>query len=58
MHVKVYPVVGGLVDIFVGDGWENWSRLFIAKNGTVTHMGGAKLARWVMKEVGHAYRQK
>jgi hypothetical protein len=49
MFVKVYPVTNNLVDLFFGEGWEDWTRVLItAKVGhpvarqDVRVMGGTK----------------
>jgi hypothetical protein len=49
MNVRTYPVTNNLVDLFFGEGWEDWTRVHIAaKPGQsvtrkdVTVMGGAK----------------
>lgn len=52
----IYPITNNLIDVFVGEGWENWSRLFIGKDGNCTHFGGEKLPKWVMEQVGRSFR--
>ena len=52
----VYPVTNNLVDVFVGEGWEQWTRLFVAKDGSTTHMGGEKLPKWAATQVGRSFR--
>lgn len=30
--MKIYPVTNNLLDVFIGDGWENWSRWYWKNN--------------------------
>ncbi len=40
--MKIYPIFSTLVDVFVGDGWEQWSRVSI-KRGVLTVLAGLQL---------------
>ena len=40
--MKLYPIFPSLVDVFAGDGWENWSRWKSIK-GTWFQIGGSKI---------------
>ena len=58
--MKVYPIYATLVDVFLGSGWKNWSRVSI-KRGRVAAIGqevgvplviaGAQLPDNVLNEV-------
>lgn len=48
--MKLYFIYGTLVDVFLGDGWKNWSRVSI-KRGTATVIAGAQLPDHVLNEV-------
>lgn len=37
--MKIYPVTNNLLDVFIGDGWENWSRWYW-KNNTLKQVSG------------------
>lgn len=35
----IYPVVGHLVDVFKGDGWKEWSRVYCSLDTPKLMMG-------------------
>lgn len=39
--MKTIKVTNRIIDVFFGDGWENWSRWSVA-NGNVEQIGGKK----------------
>ncbi len=44
--IKFMRAGDNIVDVFVGDGWENWARV-IRKNGKLIHLKGIKLPKVV-----------
>ena len=40
--MKIYPLFTKLVDVFIGDGWLNWSR-WRAVNGKWNQVGGIEV---------------
>lgn len=48
--MKVYPIFSTLVDVFVGEGWENWSRVSI-KRGRAQVILGQQLSADELKVV-------
>lgn len=63
--VKVYPITGSLIDLFFGDGWDDWTRVYVsAKVGhpvtrkDVTVLGGAKRSVALLVASVEAWRSK
>jgi len=48
--MKLYPVFGSLIDVFVGEGWENWTRISI-KRGRIFIVAGAPLDVNTLSEI-------
>lgn len=62
--VKVYPITGSLVDLFFGDGWEDWSRIYVTtkvghpvRKQDITIMGGAKRSMSLLVSVVESIRK-
>lgn len=41
--MKTIKISSKLVDVFTGDGWENWSRWEKSKTGFLKQVGGAEI---------------
>lgn len=41
--MKIYPIFTNLVDIFTGDGWEQWSRWRLINKKHWIQIGGQKI---------------
>jgi len=48
--MKLYSVFGSLIDVFVGEGWENWTRISI-KRGRIFIVAGAPLDVNTLSEI-------
>jgi hypothetical protein len=48
---KVYPVTKSLVDVFLGDGWKNWTRLVKKGDVFVPQKGNTALGSSVISMV-------
>lgn len=46
--IKVISISDSLADVFVGDGWYNWTRV-LKKNGKFHILGGNKLHSIIYK---------
>lgn len=51
--MKIYPIFSTLVDVFMGEGWENWSRVSIKRDRPQV-IGGAPLSAEVLNAVKEA----
>ena len=54
LQAKFLKAGDNIVDVFVGDGWENWARI-LHKEGKLVHLKGIKLPKiiysYIQKEV-------
>ena len=41
---------GNVYDVFIGDGWDNWGRVAVSKNGC-HYVGGIRLPNSVLRDV-------
>jgi len=48
----------GYYDIFVGDGWENHTRVQLKKNKQLVHVDGNKFLPWQMNQLTHFFRNE
>jgi enolase len=48
--VKLYPIFSTLVDVFTGEGWENWTRISI-KRGKIQVLAGNQLTAEEIAEI-------
>ncbi len=51
MNISNIKVIrnGKTFDVFIGDGWENWSRIQKNKDGSLTHIAGLSLPKFFFK---------
>ena len=49
--MKVIKITNHLVDVFMGDGWENWGRFFRSKTGVISQIGGNPLPKYILAEL-------
>jgi hypothetical protein len=48
--MKLYPIFSTLIDVFQGEGWENWSRVSI-KRGKAQVIAGGQLTDEQLSEI-------
>lgn len=41
--MRLYPVIGGIIDVFHGDGWLDWTRIIYTDERRIAHAGGRRL---------------
>ncbi len=46
--IKCIKVNDNLVDVFIGDGWENWARI-LRKGNTLIHLKGIQLPKLIYR---------
>lgn len=55
--MKLYKVTNNLVDCFLGDGWENWSRWKL-QQGLVKQVGGHVVPPFIKTLIASALKDK
>ena len=51
IYVKLVKVTNRIIDCFHGEGWENWSRWFLQKDGFASLVGGIDPPKEVKKQI-------
>ena len=50
MNFEIRSMEGGVVDVFTGTGWSNWSR-FLIKDNKITLIKGQPVSKEVYKQL-------